>query len=313
MILLCGIPSETPVAMVASALLERGADFRYFNQRDFASYEIDVNVGNNGVAGQLQLGSELLSLDEIDSVFLRLMDDRSLPEVVPEPPDGPLRRHCRELHDQLVQWTEVTDSTVLNRHSAMGSNGSKPFQAQTIVRHGFSTPETLVTNDPAMALAFRERHGRVIFKSVSGVRSIVNELDSAMEERLDLLPACPTQFQQLVAGRDVRVHVVGRSVFPTEIVSDGVDYRYSHANGGDGAELRAIDLPKPIADRCINLAHDLGLAFAGIDLMVGDDGRIYCLEANPSPAFSYYEQHTGQPIAQAVAGLLVGDSENLPV
>jgi hypothetical protein len=27
---------------------------------------------------------------------------------------------------------------------------------------------------------------------------------------------------------------------------------------------------------------------------------------NPSPAFSYYELHTGQPIAAAIAGYLAG-------
>jgi hypothetical protein len=30
------------------------------------------------------------------------------------------------------------------------------------------------------------------------------------------------------------------------------------------------------------------------------------LEANPCPAYSYYEAHTGQPIARAVARYLAG-------
>jgi uncharacterized protein (DUF2126 family) len=42
----------------------------------------------------------------------------------------------------------------------------------------------------------------------------------------------------------------------------------------------------------------------GLDLRHGTDGKWYCLEANPSAAFTYYEQATGQPIAAAVAGLL---------
>lgn len=44
---------------------------------------------------------------------------------------------------------------------------------------------------------------------------------------------------------------------------------------------------------------------AGIDLKLAPDGRVFCLEVNPSPVFSYYEQHTGQPIADAVARLLM--------
>jgi len=44
---------------------------------------------------------------------------------------------------------------------------------------------------------------------------------------------------------------------------------------------------------------------AGIDLKLAPDGRTFCLEVNPSPVFSYYEHHTGQPIADTVARLLM--------
>jgi hypothetical protein len=37
---------------------------------------------------------------------------------------------------------------------------------------------------------------------------------------------------------------------------------------------------------------------------VTPEGEWFCFEVNPSPAFLYYQQATGQPIATAVAGLL---------
>jgi glutathione synthase/RimK-type ligase-like ATP-grasp enzyme len=58
---------------------------------------------------------------------------------------------------------------------------------------------------------------------------------------------------------------------------------------------------------CVKLSAGLGLAFAGIDLKVTQDKRVYCFEVNPSPAFSYYEANTGQPIARAVAAYLAGE------
>ncbi|MGH8914072.1 MAG: ATP-grasp domain-containing protein, partial [Acidimicrobiia bacterium] len=61
--------------------------------------------------------------------------------------------------------------------------------------------------------------------------------------------------------------------------------------------------------RAVALAADLGLPVAGIDLMIDEDGDVYCLEVNPSPAFSYYEQNTGQPIAMAIARYLSGWKE----
>jgi glutathione synthase/RimK-type ligase-like ATP-grasp enzyme len=57
----------------------------------------------------------------------------------------------------------------------------------------------------------------------------------------------------------------------------------------------------------VRLVRGLGLAFAGVDLRIGPDGEVTCFEVNPCPAFSYYEQQTGQPIAAAVAAYLAGE------
>jgi glutathione synthase/RimK-type ligase-like ATP-grasp enzyme len=57
---------------------------------------------------------------------------------------------------------------------------------------------------------------------------------------------------------------------------------------------------------CVKLSAGLGLAFAGIDLKITPEHDVYCFEVNPSPAFSYYESQTGQPISRAVADYLSG-------
>ena len=188
----------------------------------------------------------------------------------------------------------------------MGSNGSKCYQAQLICANGFVVPETLVTNDPERVRAFYGRHQkRVIYKSISGVRSIVQLLKDEDLERLDAIRACPTQFQAFVAGTNVRVHTVGAEVFATAIHTEATDYRYATRQGSE-AELEAFTLPDALAARCLKLAQGLGLAFAGIDLKFTPQGEVYCFEVNPSPAFSYYEAHTGQPIARSVARYLAG-------
>ena len=56
----------------------------------------------------------------------------------------------------------------------------------------------------------------------------------------------------------------------------------------------------------MGLAHALGLPLAGIDLRLTSDDEVYCLEINRSPAYSYYEQVTGQRIARSLAHLLAG-------
>lgn len=305
MILLCGIPSETPLAMVRQQLTKLGVSCAMFNQRRFASMGLEFEVSGGRVTGWLHIEGRSYHLEHIQGIYTRLMDDRLLPELKDEPANSPKRRYCRALHDTLIRWCEITPARVVNRTAPMGSNFSKPYQAQLIREQGFAVPETLITNDPDLVREFRKRHKRVIYKSISGIRSIVQTLEDGDLERLDHIRWCPTQFQEFVEGTNVRVHTVGTEVFATTVSTDTTDYRYAYQQGGQ-TELKAIELPDELAERCVRLSQALGLAFAGIDLKIPPDNQVYCFEVNPCPAFSYYEANTGQPIAQAVARYLAG-------
>jgi glutathione synthase/RimK-type ligase-like ATP-grasp enzyme len=300
-ILLCGIPSEEPLAHVAAALSQRGAPFALFNQRAVADAEFGVQIDSDGCGGVIRLGGHAFELERISGVYTRLMDDQLLPELAGSPPDSALRRHSRALHTELALWLELTSATVVNRAAAMATNASKPYQIQLIGRAGFDVPETLVTNDPELVLEFRSRHGRLIYKSTSSLRSIVRELDETALARLERIRWCPVQFQELVEGTDVRVHVVGDDVFATRISCTSTDYRYASSDSGTPPVLGPTELPDEVAERCVAVTRNLGLEFGGVDLRHADDGRWVCFEVNPSPAFSYYEGRTGQPIGAAVA------------
>ena len=197
----------------------------------------------------------------------------------------------------------LAPALVLNRSQEVGLNYSKPLQAQLISRNGFAVADTIVTNDPDLVRAFRDRHTRVVYKSVSCVRSIVKLLDTAAADRLEAIRACPTQFQEFVEGINVRVHTVNSRAFATAIRSHAVDYRYAYEEG-EQETLEPYALSSGLTERCLALASAFDLEFAGIDLKITPDGDVYCLEVNPCPAFSYYELHTGQPIAAAVADYL---------
>ena len=305
MILLCGIPSDPPLALVREELDDLGADYAVVSQRRFDELDLEFSVEEGSVAGVLRVGGVSHRLDGVSGVYTRLMDDRLLPELAAEPPASPRRARCRALHDTLASWLEIAPARVVNRSRPQGSNFSKPYQSQLIREHGFAIPETLITNEPELVRAFADGHARVVYKSMSAVRSIVQTLAPADFGRLDRIRWCPVQFQAYVEGTNVRVHVVGDEVFATAIATDVTDYRYAHHENGS-AELTALDLPDELAERCVRLAAALELPFAGIDLKLAPDGVAYCFEVNPSPAFSYYENSTGQPIARALARYLAG-------
>jgi hypothetical protein len=310
MILLCGIPSETPMRLVRDRLDALGAVYAVFNQRHFADCELQFEVSRGEVGGRLKLGTSVHSLRDFRAIYTRLMDDRSLPELAGESTDSPKHKYCRSFHDTLNHWMEFSPALVINRYVPMGSNASKPYQAQLIRAQGFKVPETLITSDPERVREFQAIHGRVIYKSLSSIRSIVQTLGPSDLDRLESIRWCPTQFQAYVEGTNIRVHVIRDRIYPTAIETEATDYRYARRQAGKAADLREVKLCDELAERCVELAKSMGLVFAGIDLKVTPDNQVYCFEVNPSPAFSFYENHTGQPISQGIAaGLVEADAD----
>src|SRR5436305_8724181 len=261
MILLCGIPSETPLALVGERLagLYDIDEVVVLNQRHVSTNHIEYQIVNSGIAGRLTVDGRCFDLDRIRAVYLRLIDHRRFPELINEPEGSALRSRVEIFHQAFIDWTEVTDALVVNRFSRQASNSSKPYQAQIITAMGFCVPETLITNDPELVNEFLRLHERVVYKSTSGIRSIVSELDDTAQARLDLIRWCPVQFQRYVEGTDVRVHVIGQDVFATAISSAATDYRYATRQNGTPAELSAYDLEPDVAQRCVRLAATLEL------------------------------------------------------
>lgn len=306
MILLCGIPSEPPMRLVGEAAARMDVPTLVFNQREAHLSDLFYEVRDGAFEGWLERRGTRYPLDSFSGVFVRLMDPGNLPELRPRgrrPPDPGRVRRSLLVHDYLTAWIEHAPCRVLNRNAPAASNGSKPYQARRIRAAGFRTPETLVTTDPDAARAFLRDHPRVVYKSISAVRSIVREVTPDRLADLHRLRDLPTQFQEYVPGTDVRVHVVAERTFAHEVRSEAVDYRYAGRDDLD-VTMRAVELPSSVASRCVDLARDLELPLCGIDLKRTPDEQYYCFEVNPSPAFSYYQEHTGQPIADAIVAYL---------
>jgi len=89
MILLCGIPSESPVAMVREALGHLGAATIVFNQRQFASAHFSFAMAQGRVTGELVIEEQPYDLDEITGVYTRLIDEQALPELRSWPAQAP--------------------------------------------------------------------------------------------------------------------------------------------------------------------------------------------------------------------------------
>lgn len=299
MILLWGVPSEPPLHMALEAADRLGIDHLVVNQRAAADDDVVVDIGTR--EGVLWTGGREVSLSTVEGVYVRIMEPARLPELRNGQPDR--RERGEALHDVLLGWVDQAPCRVANRTAAMASNASKPYQAQLISECGFEVPLTLVTNDIDEVLRFERRHGPLVYKSTSSVRSVVSAFDDEARRRLALLRSLPVQFQRREQGDDVRVHVVGERLLAVRAATTALDYRYASRDGHE-VTLEPIDLDDDLAVRCRTLSRSLGLPFCGIDLMLRPDGSYVCFEVNPSPGYSWYEEQTGLPISEALVSWL---------
>lgn len=256
-------------------------------------WDVSWSTEDGSAAGRIRFGQRVVDTASIKAVYLRGVGARSASTP-----------HERMVSAALWEFAESLPVLVVNRHQASHTNMSKPYQQQLIEPYGFRVPKTLITMVPEEARRFYDAcQGRVIYKSISAERSIVRPLTPADFPRLEQIRSCPVQLQETITGADVRVHTVGDRLFATEVLSDGVDYRYA-AREDKQRTMRAVELEESVQTRCRNLAKGLGLSLSGIDLRRTPEGAYYCFEVNTSPAFPFFENYTGQRIGDALADLL---------
>jgi glutathione synthase/RimK-type ligase-like ATP-grasp enzyme len=290
MILVWGSEEDPPIADVVDELQARHADVVRIDNRVLAHLNFDVSLAPE-LKGWIDVAGTRFALDSISGIYLR-----------PQPV------HDQRLHaasSSLLAIASLLNTTVVNRPAAGRSNLSKPLQLSEISRAGFAVPPTLVTTDPRAAREFLAEHKRIIYKSNSGIRSIVAALHETDAARLAAVATGPVQLQRWIEGIDVRVHVVGQRCFGVAIESENVDYRYAQS-GKDSVRITQTDVDDGLARQLIDLTASMGLLVAGIDLRITPNDEWVCFEVNPSPGFSFYEDVTGVPIAAAIADLLTG-------
>ena len=104
------------------------------------------------------------------------------------------------------------------------------------------------------------------------------------------------EFIRESSGRDVRVNVVGGKVISAMERYNDHDFRSNISNGGN---MKKIELNKEISDIALSAAAAIGLDFAGVDVLFGNDGPIVC-EVNSNPHFKSSLECTGIDMSEII-------------
>jgi glutathione synthase/RimK-type ligase-like ATP-grasp enzyme len=294
MIILIGNLLDPVLVYFAKHLNEHGHSFEFLNQ-SYIGEKWGYNICNYGgsLEGSFYLEGSEIDFKKVRGIYSRLSAvDTSSQEGIKQ----------SKLNMGLVEVRNNIECRVVNRPKNLKPNNSKPYQLSlTASINTFSGifPKTYITNVASrLRGGFQHKADKIIFKSISGVRSIVDALSSRPEEVFDYVEACPTQLQNKIVADNLRVHVVGEEVFAARIKSNGVDYRYSER------EIQQEMISDELKSQSINLVKKMGLVFAGVDYLVDDSRESHLLEVNPSPGYSFYERACGLKISESLAGCL---------
>ena len=255
MILLWGLLEDTPMGMVHAELEKLGAHVFFLDHRRIFTSEIEYTFSaETGDHCVIHTQDEAIDLSLIKAAYIRPYSFYGYIEMEDKPNDDPIALKAAGFEMQLVACLNASDALIINKSDPSATNNSKPYQLAIIRQAGFKIPETFITNDCNAARKFLTENPDAIYKSISGVRSIVHRVSDNRFADLDDVEWCPTLFQKVVPGINYRVHVVNDEMFAVRIESNRLDYRY-----GD-TTMAPVKLPADVAQKCRALNSQIGRA-----------------------------------------------------
>ena len=119
----------------------------------------------------------------------------------------------------------------------------------------------------------------------------------------------PVILQEFLEDKqDIRVTVVGNTMFPVSITKNGENiYGDWRKKAKDTLQYEPETLPDEILNKIIKLMNKLGLLFGGVDWAFSN-GKYYFIEVNPTGEWGWLSQYSAIPLEKAIADELVGEA-----
>lgn len=120
-----------------------------------------------------------------------------------------------------------------------------------------------------------------------------------MVSRIGYKPCLIQKFISSSCGRDVRINVVGGKVVASMLRYNERDFRSNVSGGGKTQPFCPSEEQKEVA---VDACEILGLDFAGVDVLFGENGVSYVCEVNSNPHFKSTLDCTGINLAPIILG-----------
>lgn len=206
----------------------------------------------------------------------------------------------------VVRQFEQMGIYCANTAAGISNSRDKLRSLQILSRHHIGIPSTTFVRDKLDVLPAIERVGGapVVIKLLEGTQGIGVLLAESQSSAVGIIELLQSQkqnvlIQKFVAeskGRDVRALVVGDQVVAgMRRVAQGQEFRSNVHRGG---QTEQVELDEVYQRTAVRATQILGLRFAGVDMLEGEDGP-QVMEVNSSPGLEGIETCTQLDVAGA--------------
>jgi len=299
-------------------LREINIPFARFNTDQYPeTVSIDIEFNKSSFDYTLTLGDQRIASSAITSVYFRQ-------PIAPTFPEGATEVERLFAETELLEtmrslWRAIPEELWLNHPKKLWIAANKVEQLLVAQKIGFRIPETLITSSPERIRGFFvKKNGKIVAKAVkhgfmqsgdevllAGTQILPDDFLSQLESYAQV----PMTFQEkLEIDVDVRVVVVGDSIFPASIAAkqnpEVTDWRISDIIG-DEIVYERINLPEEIKQSCLDITRYFHLNYSSIDLVKDKQGNFIFLELNPNGQWGWIEQNLDYPIRDTIIDKLL--------
>ncbi len=220
---------------------------------------------------------------------------------------------------RLATWLTSLGLLVYNSAQSIALCDDKSATHQRLSKAGIDMPKTIAAPFTYETVGYSNYNFLTTIKEQLGFPMVVKEsfgsfgaqvyLAKDEEELLEIVKNIGTKpmiFQKLITssiGRDLRLQVVGDKVVAGMYrFSEQGDFRANLSNGGSARAYQAKEKEEELAVKSCKL---LGLSFAGVDLLFGEDGNFLVCEVNSNAHFKTILECTNIDVATEILNYLI--------
>ena len=217
----------------------------------------------------------------------------------------------------LAKRLEQNGIRLFNNSAAVELCDNKILMYQELVKNNIRIPRTFIAPKTFEGLGYNKLSflGKVIeeigfpivikeaYGSFGEQVYLASDKESAKSiiKRIGYKDFLMQEFIASSKGRDIRINVVGDKVVASMLRENKNDFRSNISSGGNGINYE----PKQeYIDLAIKAIKALGLSFAGVDVMFGEDGPIIC-EVNSNPQFASTLKATGINLGEFISDYIL--------